>query len=274
MRWLSDLVAVIGFSIGGLLFFYLPEVTENGDFNSILSYSLIAITFFYIVWTYKLPSLAFFRLPEFSFPSIAGLGVVFFYSWLGITSEYATTLPIWPTITGIIYLFSIGIGEELISRGFVFGVLKKYGTFFAVMASSLLFGLMHLNLYIGDDWDYVHAYWHCLSSFGFGLVCATVMVVCRSIIAPIVMHALYDWTVVFEKPATPEESGTPDADDWAFGSLWDMITESLAYISLEIFLALLLLVILKLSRIRKLPRFLKPILLKFGLVEEVKSTAS
>ena len=267
MRRLNDLVAVIGFSIGGLLLFYIPEISSNDDINGAISYSLIAATFFYITWSYRLPSLAYFRLPELTVPSFAGLIVVVCISWGRITSDRVITLPLWPTITGIIYIFTIGMGEELLSRGFAFGVLKKYGTFFAIFFSSLFFGLMHINVYIGDDWDPVQAYWHCVSAFGFGILCSAIMIVCRSIIAPIVMHALYDWTVVFVKPEKP---GASDGD-WVFDPLWQTIKDSLAEISVNLFFALLLFAILRISRIRKYPRFLKPVLLKLGLVEEVKS---
>lgn len=269
MRWLSDLVAVIGFSIGGVLLFYIPEIGSNDDINGIISYSLIAATFFYITWSYKLPSLAYFRLPELSVPSFAGLIVVVCFSWGRMTSDRVITLPLWPTITGIIYIFTIGMGEELLSRGFAFGVFKRYGAFFAIFFSSLFFGLMHINVYIGDDWDPVQAYWHCVSAFGFGILCCAIMIVCRSIIAPIVMHALYDWTVVFVKPVKP---GVSD-EDWVFDPLWQTFKDSLAEISINLFFALLLFAILKLSRIRKFPRFLKPILLKFGLVEKVRPEA-
>jgi membrane protease YdiL (CAAX protease family) len=269
MRRLWDLLAVIGFSIGGVLLFYIPELGTNDDINGIISYSLIAATFFYITWSYKLPSLAYFRLPELTVPSFAGLIVVVCISWGRITSDRVITLPLWPTITGIVYIFTIGMGEELLSRGFAFGVFKKYGTFFAIFFSSLFFGLMHINVYIGDDWDPVQAYWHCVSAFGFGILCSAIMIVCRSIIAPIVMHALYDWTVVFAKPVKP---GVSD-EDWVFDPLWQTLKDSFAEISINLFFALLLLAIWKLSRIRKFPRFLRPVLMKLGLVDEVKPAA-
>lgn len=273
MKRLGDLVAVIGFSIGGLLFFYIPVVIHNDDFNSILSYTLIAVTFFYITWSYKLPSLAYFRLPEISISSLAGLLVVALYSWNRVTNDYSALKPFWSTVVGIIYIFTIGFGEELLSRGFVFGVLKKYGTFYAVLVSSLLFGLMHLNVYTGDDWDPVHAYLHCFSAFGFGLLSATVMIACRSILAPIVLHSLYDWHVYFAKPI--QESGSDEP--WEFVSLWETFTDGLADIAMDLFFVLILVAVIRVTRRRrgkKLPkafRPLKPILLKLGLVEEVKS---
>lgn len=270
MKRLNDLVAVIGFSIAALLFFEIPQIIPNNDLNSSLAYLLLGATFFYITWSYKLPTLAYFRLPELSVPSLAGMLVVIFYSWSSISSDTTITLPLWPTVTGIIYLFTIGAGEEFLSRGFAFGVLKKYGTVYAVVVSSILFGLMHLNLYLGDEWDPAHAYWHCLSAAGFGAVCAVVMIVCRSIVAPIVMHSLYDWTVVFVKPEDPSGPVKP----WEFDPLWQTIKDSFATIGIELFFIFFLLSVLGLSRIRRFPRFLSPLLLKFGLIEDDRSSSS
>jgi membrane protease YdiL (CAAX protease family) len=270
MRRLNDLVAVIGFSIGGLLLFYIPDFIPNDDLSSAFSYILIALMFFYATWAYQLPSLAYFRLPEISIPSIAALVVVGLYSWNRITSDYAITKPLWPTITGLMYLFAIGAGEELLSRGFAFGVLRKYGAFFAVTVSSIIFGLMHLNVYLGDSWDPVQAYWHCLSAAGFGALAAVVMIACRSIIAPIVMHALYNWTVVFSKPDT----STGPVEPWEFDPLWQTIKDSFAEVLIDMFFLFFLLSIIWMARVRKFPKFLMPVVLKLGFVEEEKSVAS
>ncbi|CAN2187128.1 COG1266 Predicted metal-dependent membrane protease [Candidatus Nanopelagicaceae bacterium] len=266
MKKLGDLVAVIGFSIGALLLFKVPIDIPNEDLDSTLPYMLIALSFYYFVHQYQLPSLKYFRLPELSIPSIAGLIVVCFYSYSAISSEASITLPVIPTITGLIYLFALGTGEELVSRGFVFGVLRKYGSVVAVVISSVLFGLMHLNLYTGKDWDPYMAYWHCLSAAGFGVLAAVIMIVTRSILSAIVMHSLFDWTVVFSERAEENSDGYVGQ----FDPLWQTIKDSFAEITFDVSIALILLAILGLSRLRfisRLPKRLEPLLLKFGLVE-------
>jgi hypothetical protein len=57
----------------------------------------------------------------------------------------------------------------------------------AVIGSSLMFGLMHINSYIGnfDAWP---AYWHIVSAASFGVFACALMVVTRSIWMPIVLH--------------------------------------------------------------------------------------
>jgi membrane protease YdiL (CAAX protease family) len=204
----------------------------------------MAVVFFYFTWVYKLPSLAYFRLPELSSPSFVAILVAVFYAQSSIFSDRAITLPLWPTITGVIYIFAIGAGEELVARGFIFGVLKKHGTVFAVIISSAIFGLMHVNVYIGEDWDPVRAYWHCLSAAGFGVVAAVVMIACRSILVPIVMHALFDWTVVFSKKAKGDDSDYVSQ----FDPLWQTIKDSLSHIMLDLFFTAFILIFLLYSR--------------------------
>jgi membrane protease YdiL (CAAX protease family) len=264
MKRVVDVMAVAAFSVAALLAFHLiPEVGSNDDLNGILNYSVIALAFFYYTHTYKLPSLKYFRLPELTVPSVFALIVVSFLSYAKITGDNIITLPLIPTISGIAYLFSIGVGEELVSRGFGLGVLKKYGMTFAVVVSSVIFGLMHLNRYLGEDWDPVNAYWHCLSASGFGFLAAAVMIATRSILAAIVLHALTDWTVVFVKPVKSQSGDYVQH----FDPLWQTIKDSFAFIFPNIFFGLCVLAVYRLAQIRKVPRFIQPLLLKFKLIE-------
>lgn len=51
------------------------------------------------------------------------------------------------TISMFLYASILGpIVEEIVYRGFVMNALKKYGTVFAIVVSSVLFGIMHANL--------------------------------------------------------------------------------------------------------------------------------
>jgi membrane protease YdiL (CAAX protease family) len=263
MKKLPDLIAVTGFSIGALLLFQLPINLHNDNLNAITSYALMGASFYYFIHQYQLPTLKYFRLPELSIPSVAGLLVVSFSSYMRINSDDAITLPLIPTVTGFIYLCTIGIGEELVSRGFAFGVLRKYGAWFSLILSSAFFGLMHLNLYLGKDWNAEYAYWHCLSAAGFGFLAGVVMIVTRSILSAIVFHAFFDWTVVFSKSETSE----PINHVSHFDPLWQTIKDSFAEISIDVVIALFLLGVLWLSRIRTFPKFLQPVLLKFKLIE-------
>jgi membrane protease YdiL (CAAX protease family) len=264
MKRVVDVMAVAAFSVAALLAFHLiPQIGNNEDLNGILNYVVIALAFFYYTHTYKLPSLKYFRLPELTVPSVFAFIVVSFLSYSKITGPNVITLPLIPTISGIVYLFAIGTGEELVSRGFGLGVLKKYGMTFAVLVSSIIFGLMHLNLYLGDDWDPVNAYWHCLSASSFGFLAAAVMIATRSIFTAILFHALGDWTVIFKKP---EGSSGGDYVQH-FDPLWQTFKDSLAFIFPNVFFGLCVLGVYRLAQIRHFPRFMEPVLLKLKLIE-------
>jgi membrane protease YdiL (CAAX protease family) len=264
MKRLVDVMAVAAFSVAALLAFHLiPDFGSNADINGIISYSVIALAFFYFTHAYKLPSLKYFRLPELTVPSVFGLIFVATLSYVKMTGPEVITLPLIPTISGIIYLISIGLGEELVSRGFGLGVLKKYGMTFAVIVSSVIFGLMHLNVYLGEDWDPVNAYWHCLSAASFGFLAASVMIVTRSILTPIVMHACYDWTVVFEKPT--KESSSDYVQH--FDPLWQTIQDSFYFILPNLTFGLMVLGVYRLAQIRRVPKLLEKIALRLKLVE-------
>ena len=90
-------------------------------------------------------------------------------------------------IRGVIFLILVAVAEEIFSRGIVFGVLLRHGLTVAVIGSSLMFGLMHINSYVGnfDAWP---AYWHVVSAASFGVFACALMVLTRSIWMPIVLH--------------------------------------------------------------------------------------
>jgi membrane protease YdiL (CAAX protease family) len=142
--------------------------------------------------------------------------------------------------------------------------LKKYGTAVALIFSSIAFGLMHLNVYLGDDWNPVNAYWHCLSAAGFGFLAAAVMLAMKSILPAIIMHALFDWPVVFSPPSKDESS------DYVphFDPLWQTIKDSFAEIMIDVSIGLVLLLIARGIRFKRIPRLVMRGLLKFRLVEE------
>lgn len=267
MKRVGDLVAVTGFSLAALSNFHIiPEFFPNDDLNSMFQYSVMAGTFIYFIWAYKLPTMQYFRLPAISFSSLCGLAVVVIYSINGIESADGYTVALWPTITGVFYLYTIGLGEEVVSRGFAFGVLKKHGTAFALFFSSVIFGLMHLNVYLGDAWDPYHAYWHCLSAAGFGFLAAAIMLATKSLLPAIIMHALFDWSAVFTAPPKEED---PSDYEVHFDPLWQTIKDSFAHISIDVVIGLMLLLATRGIGRKRLRRFINWVLLKLRLVEEV-----
>ncbi len=96
----------------------------------------------------------------------------------------------------VLYCFSIGVMEETIFRGnllplFMFKFSRdKKGTFRAVVVSSAVFGAMHLlNLFGGFS---PMVFLQVGYSFLIGCMCAVSMLFSGNIIAPIIIHALFD----------------------------------------------------------------------------------
>lgn len=92
--------------------------------------------------------LAVFMSAQFVFSYIselleAGLNLIGYSAMESIESATGTS----STVSMFVYAAFVGpFVEELIYRGFVLDSLKKYGKLFAIVVSSLLFGVMHANL--------------------------------------------------------------------------------------------------------------------------------
>ncbi len=95
--------------------------------------------------------------------AVAGFGVclagnvinsyftVFFEMFFGMQLEYsiATEIPTTPTGIFMFYLATAVVPaliEELALRGIIMQPLRRYGDWFAIICSALIFGLMHCNL--------------------------------------------------------------------------------------------------------------------------------
>lgn len=68
------------------------------------------------------------------------------------------------------------IFEELLCRGVILRTLQRYNTRFAIIVSSIIFGLLHMNIIQG------------LPAFAIGLVFAYVSVKANSVIPSMIMH--------------------------------------------------------------------------------------
>jgi membrane protease YdiL (CAAX protease family) len=86
----------------------------------------------------------------------------------------------------------VGFAEEVYFRGFIFQTLKVKGTSFAIIVSSLLFGITHL-LNIAGGAGIGETLLQIGFAFFFGLVCVEIRVLTGSIWPVILWHALHDF---------------------------------------------------------------------------------
>lgn len=207
--------------------------------GSIASY--LGITFFAygLVVLVGSPSLEYFRVPRRTFKTFFVILCLVPSLVQYTTSENLESKEVLYTLTGIVFLICIALGEEIFCRGFLFGTFRKFGMWKAIWVSSLIFGLLHLNLYRGENWDPWQAYAHVSSAFSFGVLACAVMITTGSIWLSVAMHTVLNWQIVFRKdPVSPGPY-----PDWQFDSLWQgfsyplldsVLTISLAWIFLRI----------------------------------------
>jgi membrane protease YdiL (CAAX protease family) len=84
----------------------------------------------------------------------------------------------------------VGIGEESLFRGVLWRAFEERGVWTTAFATSALFGLAHLFGLRSIPWEISasQAAW----AFGVGVMFAAVRLVSGSLLAPIVLHAIFD----------------------------------------------------------------------------------
>jgi membrane protease YdiL (CAAX protease family) len=101
----------------------------------------------------------------------------------------STSHMIW---VGVIFSLTIGIDEEIYSRGLIYGVLERYGPSVAILGSSIDFGLLHLTNYFygGQRFDTTLA--QMAGATAFGSMTAAAMLCSGTIWPSVVIHGLTD----------------------------------------------------------------------------------
>jgi membrane protease YdiL (CAAX protease family) len=261
----DTLLALTIVTVSTLLIFRLPLITHYRGiyFNETLQYLLIALVGFISILILRPPTFSYFRWPKISWMSGFFIAIAIGVAIFDMTGGYNIKQPLRVKVAGVITLLSIGLAEEMISRVLVFGTLQRFGTRFAVLASSVIFGLMHINVYL-PDWSTWDAYWHVMMATGFGLLVSAIFIATRSYWVVVIFHALSDWTVVFDK------KNTFGGDDYSPGILeglwWGIENFAIEY-------GLLGLVLLYILRGRW-PKWVLRLAIKWKLIEQAEAVNS
>lgn len=200
-------ILTVGFS--GVISLVVLEILPDGFLAGVpflkasISFSLLAVFGFSLIRYFRLGTLEYFRLPQKTTSTIVAIGFVVVLTIPPIFSVERESKSPLPSLLGVLFVFSVGLGEEIFSRGFHFGLLEKYSKYLALTVSSSIFGLMHLNRYFGDDWDAWKAFSHVLAAFGFGLLACALMITTRSIWVAVIFHTLANWDMAFHKVGQP-----------------------------------------------------------------------
>jgi membrane protease YdiL (CAAX protease family) len=182
-------------SIGILNF--SSEIVPGKAFDSTGSFLILGLFAFVVMRSLRVPTNSYWGKPVFGWKFLVALVLTVNLIVVQIRGEAFSELDTQGWIRGIIFLSAIAIAEEIFSRGVIFGVLLRHGLVVAVIGSSLIFGVMHLNGYIGEYFDPWRAYWHVASATAFGVFACALMVVTRSIWMPILLHTFSNAGLLF-----------------------------------------------------------------------------
>ena len=265
MRHLRVGAGILGYiAILMALYRVLPYslVSDVKYLNSIIIYVVISVLFLLIVYFKGLDSLEYFRLPRRGAASVTAMVIAAMYVSPQFFSGNNEMQPMELAVPGVIFLLGIGISEEIFSRGLTFGMLRHYGERKAIIISSGIFGLLHINVYVGKNWDLWDAYSHVISSACWGFLACSIMIATRSIWFTALFHALVDTHIVFGK-----EIEYSDAGPLPVYTLWDNLITPWAEIFIYVPMALL---ILRINR-GGWPKWMEKIALKWKLVGPVSA---
>lgn len=139
-------------------------------------------------------------------------------------------------VLGLVQAVGIGIREECFFRGAIQSILvKKYahsvkGVWFAALVASSIFGILHLlNIFTG--FDPLVAFLQAISATSSGLFFAAVYLRSRSLLGPILVHALID-TAALSKSIFLTQTRAETVNDLS----WEALIGMAIYILPTIFL--------------------------------------
>lgn len=192
--WLG-LVALSIFSI--LILNFSDVIVPGTRFDGTGSYVILGLIAFALMRWLRLWTLTYFAWPKFGLRFLVAFVLMLNLIVVQVRNQDFSELETWQWVRGVIFLIAVATTEEILSRGIVFGVLQRQGLFVAVLGSSVMFGLMHINSYVGQYFDPWRAYWQVISATCFGVFACALMVVTRSIWMPIVLHTFSNIGLLF-----------------------------------------------------------------------------
>ena len=211
-------VGLIGLSLLSIVILnFASEIVPGKDFDSTGSFMILGLFAFVMIRALRVPTNEYFARPVLGWKFVVALIMTVNLIVVQIRGEAFSELDAEGWIRGVIFLTAIAFAEEIFSRGVIFGVLLRHGLVVAVTGSSLIFGMMHLNGYIGEYFDPWRAYWHVVSATAFGVFACALLVVTRSIWMPIILHTLSNTGLLFRdlEEAIEVRSKPVSVDFWS-----------------------------------------------------------
>jgi len=95
-------------------------------------------------------------------------------------------------VVALVFFMCVGFAEEIYFRGIIFNILKTKGIKFALVLSSIIFGVTHLGNLAGGAPIFYTALQVVFATL-FGFVCAEIVIVTKSILPAIIWHFAHDY---------------------------------------------------------------------------------
>ena len=248
-------------NLGLVVVHFIPNLFpgKNNPWNGSFSYWVLAVMYLGLMVITRVPSMPYLRFPAVDWQSGLAIALAVGIGWQRVDRGMLAHKSAWTLVGGAVFILSIGLGEEIVSRGFVYGIFERFGQGFAIFFSSFLFGALHLGWYMGSYWDPWVAYWHVTNAAAFGFFLCCLMIACRSIWPAVVLHGVWDWDLGFDFKNVP----FPKAGHVTQSAFWSGLTQPLWQLVPCIFFGLVLVYL----RRGKWPKFLQPVLVRLKLVE-------
>jgi membrane protease YdiL (CAAX protease family) len=168
----------------------------HSDIELELSYLLDIVFTIWLGRRYAPEMFQYFRLPERSRASLIALAMSIFIltAQVPFLQMHYKNLP--HILNGLLWLFILGMGEEIACRGFIFNLFRRHGIQRAAWYSSIIFGLLHFN-HIFDGASKVGTTFQVINAIAYGYFMVGLMIATKSIWPSIFMHALNDFPYAF-----------------------------------------------------------------------------
>jgi len=125
--------------------------------------------------------------------------VVGYFGLISLFHSGIFSAPISDLLIGLAFTLSIGIDEDIFSRGLIFGAFEHFGIPAAAFISSLHFGLLHFGNFIWGDQSLDYTFGQMVNAMAFGYLCCGLVVYSGSIFPAIVLHGLSDLPMFMQK---------------------------------------------------------------------------
>lgn len=186
---------------------WLPLFFDNSESNlPVYQYRLISMALsLLLIWIFAPNALRLFKFRIGKYPrTYTALIFIGLISGSLIYGHFQN-ISLLTSFDAIVFSLFIGLDEEFFNRAFVYGLLERAGMEFAMVASSVIFGLAHFTNYFYGDESFDYVLGHVIQAAGYGYLMAALMIATGSVWMPVAIHGLTDLRWVVMQPGDYSE---------------------------------------------------------------------